>query len=102
MKLDKLSKVIDLIYQEVNNESSNDLVKETDKIYTLKFNKENIRVDNSIGNKYRVTFDDYVGTILKYRDFIDESLNISVFCCDWSNYIDLTESFIDRLYDNLV
>lgn len=102
MKLNKLSKVVELIYLKVYNESLVDLIKQSDTIYTLKFKEEDIRIDNSVGNKYRITFNDYVGTILKFRDFIDESLNINVFCCDWSDYIDLTESLIDKLYNNLV
>lgn len=101
MKLVELSEVVKLAYNKIYDEK---IIKEemlTEKKFKLTFRKEAIIIDNSVGNKYRITFNDYVGTIDHFRNLFDYILGFNDFCCDTSNFIDLTEGFITKLYKHL-
>lgn len=97
MQLNILIKLVKKTYQYLFNESSIETIKLSDNVYNVKFLRETIKVDNAVGNKYRLTFDHYEGTIDKFRDFYDEILKFNNNCCDTGYFIDLTTDFINKI-----
>lgn len=98
MKLEKLVELVKLMYMKIYNEDVLKVLKENEDKYILNFKNEKIIVDNSTGSKYRITFEDYVKTNLEFRNLIDEALGFNMFCCDWSYFLDLQASYIDKIY----
>ena len=97
MKIELLVEIVKRTYKYLFNEDFLSLDKVNDKLYFVKFKDEVIKVDNSVGNKYRLTFESYEGTIDSFRSFFNQVLESDNYCCDTSYFIDLTASFINRI-----
>lgn len=92
--IDLLTKVVIRTYKDLlgldvlkTNKISNERV-------DLYFKNEVIKLDNTVGGKYRLYFDDYEGTIDKFRSKYDQIRKVNYIYCDTGYFIDLTESFI--------
>lgn len=97
MKLNKLIQIVEFIYNEVHNEKVISINYINNLIIELNFANEVIKVDKLISNRYRITFESSLGTIEQFNLFIDEALNFILYCCDISNYIDLTSFHINKI-----
>ena len=97
MYLDFLLELVNKTYQELYNKSYLEIIKESNYIYKLRFETEVITVDKSVGNKYRLTFEEFDGTIDDFIDLYDVILGFNRYCCDTSYFIDLTEEFIRKI-----
>lgn len=95
--INKLENIVINTYNKIYNKQliNKEIINE--EVVDLIFDNEKIKADHSIGNKYRLWFDDYVGTIDLFRDTFDEILGFVAYCCDTSNFIDLTEDFVRKI-----
>lgn len=103
MKLQQLVKIVRYIYKNIYGQDSNEVRQLDELIYEIRFPNEKIRVDRSVGNRYRISFDDTVVTIEDFMRRFDDALGFRMYTCDTSNFIDLTESQITKIeeYYNL-
>lgn len=101
MKLEHLIKIVEETYFEIFKQKPQQIIKMSELVYEVRFSNEKIKVDRSVGNKYRLTFDSYEGTIDKFRDFLNQFIDLTSNCCDTGYFIDLTEHNITIIYDYL-
>lgn len=84
-------------YIHLYGESKYQIEEASDNNIFVTFPNERIQLDNFVGKRYRLTFSDYEGVIDDYRDTFDIVHGYTYYCCDVSNFIDLTESFIKNI-----
>lgn len=103
MKLQQLVEIVRYVYKNIYEQDSNEVRQLDELIYEIRFPNEKIRVDRSVGNRYRISFDDTVVTIEDFMRRFDDALGFRMYTCDTSNFIDLTESQITKIeeYYNL-
>ncbi len=97
MKLKELILMVEFIYKHVYNKMPLNINQMSNLVYEIKYPKELIRADKSISNRYRITFEQPVGTIEQFSLYIDKALGIPLYDCDTSNYIDLTAAHIMKV-----
>lgn len=63
----------------------------------LIFPNETIQLDNFVARRFRLTFTNYDGVIDRFREEFDKAHGFVFYDCDVSNFIDLTETFINTI-----
>lgn len=92
--LELLLKVVIKTYKDLFNLDYIKIDRINDERIDVYFKHEVIKLDNTVGNKYRLYFDDYEGTIDKFRSKYDQIRKVNYIYCDTGYFLDLTESFI--------
>lgn len=97
--MEALTKLVISTYKHLYQDEKYNLevIKDNERI--IKFKNQTIHLDNFVATRYRLTFSDYEGVIDDFRDQFDEIYGFVYYCCDVSNFIDLTETFIKQIND---
>lgn len=97
MKINELILIVNNFYNKLYKEEAIEILKISEYIFELKFSSEVIKVDKSVGNKYRLYFSNIEGVVDEFRLLIDEALKFKMYTCDTSNFIDLTGAQINEI-----